>query len=47
MNLRCMELTSTGADLFVGGGITAKSDPEKEWTETELKSQTMLSVISS
>ncbi len=46
VNLRCMELTSTGADLYVGGGITAASEPEKEWKETELKAKTLLSVIS-
>lgn len=47
VNLRCMELTATGADIYVGGGITERSNAEHEWQETELKSQTMLSVISS
>jgi isochorismate synthase len=28
--------------LFVGGGITAQSNPEKEWIETELKSEAVL-----
>ncbi len=45
VNLRCMEITETGADLYVGGGITAASIPEKEWEETELKSRTMLAVV--
>lgn len=45
VNLRCLQLTETGADLFVGGGITGKSTPEDEWQETEMKSQTLLSVI--
>ncbi len=31
--------------LFVGGGLTAKSEPEKEWAETELKSETLKSII--
>lgn len=45
VNLRCMELTQTGANLYVGGGITSKSNVENEWIETELKAQTMLSAI--
>ena len=31
--------------LFVGGGITDKSIAEDEYLETEIKSQTLLSVI--
>jgi isochorismate synthase len=27
--------------LFVGGGLTIGSDPEKEWAETRLKAQTL------
>ncbi len=38
VNLRCARLFSDKAVLFAGGGITAASDPEKEWRETELKS---------
>ncbi len=45
VNLRCMEITSTGANLFVGSGITQKSNPESEWTETVLKAETMLNII--
>jgi isochorismate synthase len=29
----------------LGGGITAKSNPEKEWEETINKSKTLLNVI--
>ncbi len=39
VNLRCAKIWSDHAELFVGGGITAQSSPEKEWEETELKSQ--------
>ncbi len=39
VNLRCGKLYQNGALLFVGGGITAQSNPEKEWEETELKSR--------
>lgn len=45
VNLRCMEVFSHAVSLYVGGGITALSDPEKEWEETELKSHTLLDVI--
>jgi isochorismate synthase len=45
VNLRCAELYTDKADLFIGGGITVGSEPEKEWNETVLKSQTLLSVM--
>ncbi|MFC3161115.1 isochorismate synthase [Chryseobacterium arachidis] len=42
VNLRCSKLYKDSVHLFVGGGITAQSSPEKEWTETELKSEAVL-----
>lgn len=45
VNLRCMQLIGEKAYVYVGGGLTAASDPEKEWEETVLKAGTMLSVI--
>lgn len=39
VNLRCAKLYHDRAEIFAGGGITAQSNPEKEWTETELKSR--------
>jgi len=45
VNLRCMKILEQSFNLYVGGGITAKSVPRKEWEETELKSQTLLSII--
>jgi isochorismate synthase len=39
VNLRCGKLYKNGALLFVGGGITSQSNPEKEWEETELKAK--------
>lgn len=43
VNLRCMQLVpeQKKAWLYVGGGITASSDPLKEWEETVAKSKTM------
>ena len=38
VNLRCASFFKNYAFLFVGGGITLKSDAQKEWQETELKS---------
>lgn len=45
VNLRCAEITGSRLSLYVGGGLTAASDPEKEWQETELKAGTLLSVL--
>ena len=45
VNLRCMELFDGKANLFAGAGVTAFSNPEKEWEETELKCNTLLNVI--
>lgn len=42
VNLRCAKLYQNSVHTFVGGGITAQSDPEKEWRETELKSEAVL-----
>ena len=45
VNLRCARISSKELQVFVGGGITSKSVAEKEYLETEIKSQTLLSVI--
>lgn len=42
VNLRCARLYKNSVHLFVGGGITTQSNPEKEWNETELKSEVVL-----
>ncbi|PKF74132.1 chorismate-binding protein [Chryseobacterium sp. PMSZPI] len=42
VNLRCARLYKDSVHVFVGGGITAQSTPEKEWIETELKSEAIL-----
>ena len=48
VNLRCMQLfpDAKQAWVYVGGGITASSQPEKEWEETRAKSETMKRVFS-
>ncbi|WP_304344210.1 chorismate-binding protein [Chryseobacterium koreense] len=46
VNLRCAEFFSNAALIYVGGGITAESSTEKEWRETELKSEAILKNMS-
>jgi len=46
VNLRCMKVYDDRLVLFTGGGITLDSVPEDEWEETEIKSDTLLAVIS-
>lgn len=45
VNLRCMEIKNDHAILYVGGGITKDSDPDKEWEETVRKTATMKKVL--
>lgn len=45
VNLRCMKIKNQHCYLYLGGGITANSDPEKEWQETELKSKTLSQLL--
>jgi isochorismate synthase len=47
VNLRCAKLEPARAVLYAGAGIIANSIPEKEWKETEIKMETILSVIES
>lgn len=42
VNLRCMQIGSEKIAIYVGGGITAASDPQEEWEETVVKSKTLL-----
>ncbi|SFI10614.1 chorismate-binding protein [Halpernia frigidisoli] len=46
VNLRCAKVYKNAAELFVGGGITSQSNPQKEWQETELKSEAILKNLS-
>ena len=45
VNLRCLKWDKSQITLYVGGGITRVSDPEKEWEETVNKSRTMLDIL--
>lgn len=45
VNLRCMQVLCDKLVLYIGAGITSDSDAEDEWSETEIKADTLLSVI--
>lgn len=45
VNLRCMQLLGRQAILYAGAGITADSDPEREWQETEHKCATLAAFL--
>jgi len=45
VNLRCMKILGDQHHIYVGGGITPKSNVEAEWEETQLKAQTMLRLL--
>lgn len=45
VNLRCMEIEDSVANLYIGCGITKDSNPEKEFIETVNKSLTIKSVL--
>lgn len=45
VNLRCIKFDNNKIQLFAGGGLTSKSNADKEFQETESKSQTILSAI--
>ena len=40
-----MKIENQTATLFAGVGVTEDSIPEKEWQESEIKTQTLLNVI--
>jgi isochorismate synthase len=40
-----MQIFADKAIIYTGGGLTYDSDPESEWNETVLKSNTLLSAI--
>lgn len=45
VNLRCMQIEREQTYLYVGGGITKDSIPEKEYEETQNKAMTMMTII--
>ncbi len=45
VNLRCTQIKESKALIYVGGGITKDSNPEKEWEETVNKTKTIVNVL--
>jgi len=45
VNLRCMQVTRQHLVCYAGCGVTADSDPQKEWEETQMKLNTLLTVV--
>jgi isochorismate synthase len=45
VNLRCMQVLCDRLVLHIGAGITSESQAEEEWAETEIKADTLLSII--
>lgn len=45
VNLRCMQCYKDEVDMYLGGGITLASVPEKEWEETENKALTLQQIL--
>ncbi len=45
VNLRCMHVLKNKLAIYVGCGITGNSDPEAEWVESKIKSQTLINVL--
>lgn len=45
VNLRCAQIIHGMLHAYAGAGITAESDPEAEWIETENKSNTLISLL--
>ena len=46
VNLRCMQVKNEEIFIYIGGGITKDSNPEKEYLETVAKAEVMKSIIS-
>ena len=45
VNLRCASMSDKGLVLYAGGGLMPDSELKSEWEETEVKLQTLLSLI--
>jgi len=45
VNLRCLQVRPTEAILYAGTGLTADSNPTREWQETQYKMQTVAAVL--
>ncbi len=45
VNLRCMQVLENKLAIYAGCGVTKDSNPEKEWKESKIKTETLLNVL--
>lgn len=45
VNLRCVHFSRSRFNIYAGGGITAQSNSDQEWEETEAKAKTIKDII--
>lgn len=45
VNLRCMQIQNSIVHIYIGGGITSKSNALREWEETVVKAEVMKRVL--
>jgi isochorismate synthase len=45
VTLRCLSWQENSVTFYVGGGIVAGSDPDKEWEETQAKAQVLARLL--
>ncbi len=45
VNIRCMQFFANGVGLYAGGGLTAESDLDAEFAETELKAKGLINLF--
>ncbi len=45
VNIRCMQFLEKNIIIYAGAGITAGSDPEAEWVETQFKCEMMARIV--
>jgi len=45
VNLRCAKIDGDNVSIYIGGGITSESNPEREWQETVAKTSTIKKAI--
>jgi len=47
VNIRCANINTDHSLLFTGGGLTALSNVQDEWRETEMKAETLMKIFDS
>ena len=45
VNLRCAQFSENAYCIYAGGGVTAESDAESEWSETSAKGASLVDIF--